>query len=248
MTARRGIPIAILPTGTANNIARFLGLTETSLEDLIAGWNDGHGMPFDLGVVKGPWGSFEFLESVGVGLLADLMSEIDSGSSGYVNELTGRVARVEAALDVLQSVLSRSRPAECQIQLDDEVIRGRYVLVEILNFGSAGPNLRLAPHADGADGLLDVVLVTADERQALEAQLIAMRRDELPPPPALRVRHARRVALRADAGSLVHLDDTLWTPEDGTAPLIAEAHVDAGVLTFLTPAHGRATTPSKANR
>src|SRR5687767_9681421 len=37
-TAHRGIPIAILPTGTANNIARWLHLTGTPHADLIGGW------------------------------------------------------------------------------------------------------------------------------------------------------------------------------------------------------------------
>ena len=34
----RGVPITVLPSGTANNIARSLGLIERPFEELIRGW------------------------------------------------------------------------------------------------------------------------------------------------------------------------------------------------------------------
>src|SRR5688572_8742965 len=92
--ADRSIPLTILPIGTANNIAGWLGLSGAPVEALVAGWSGGTLQPFDLGLARGPWGTFQFLESVGVGLLAEMMSEIDEGSSGYVNELSGRRARI----------------------------------------------------------------------------------------------------------------------------------------------------------
>src|SRR5687768_1058781 len=54
-TAHRGIPIAILPTGTANNIAGFLGLTGMTHADLIGDWKNSRHVPFDVGVAEGPW-------------------------------------------------------------------------------------------------------------------------------------------------------------------------------------------------
>jgi len=238
-TARRGIPIAILPTGTANNIAQWFGLAGIAHADLIRGWEHATRAPLDLGVACGPWGSCEFLESVGLGLLSQMISEIDTGHSGYVNELEGRTARLAAALDVLGGVLRRAHPVECEIRMDDQVVTGQYLLVEVLNFGAAGPNLRLAPHADGADGRLDVVLVKGDERQWFETQLTAVRQDPSHAA-ALRVHHARTVTIRSERLPL-HLDDTLWTPDSGTSPVITDVSVQPGVLTFLVP--GDSQTP-----
>ena len=233
----RGIPIAVLPTGTANNIAGWLGLTGIPHEDLVRGWAGAVRAPFDLGVARGPWGRYEFLESVGVGLLAGLMAEIDTGSSGYVNTLDSREARVEAALDVLEQMLAGAHPVPCEIRLDDHVCTGDYLLVEILNFGSAGPNLRLAPHADGGDGRLDVVLVEAHERKWFETRLADIRRDPSRAS-ALRVHHAARVEIRCDRSQL-HLDDTLWDADQGTQRITAEAEVEPGALTFLVPPAAR---------
>ena len=175
-TAGRAIPIAILPTGTANNIAGWLKLTGIPIEELVAGWTRASLQPFDLGVARGRWGTSRFLESVGVGLLAETMAEIDAGGAGYVNQLNGRETRITAARELLQSVLRRTRAVRCDLQLDELTLAGEYLLVEVLNFGAAGPNLRLAPDADGADGLLDVVVVEAHERSWLEKHLSAIAR------------------------------------------------------------------------
>jgi diacylglycerol kinase (ATP) len=61
-------PIAILPMGTANNIATTLGLTNRSVPDLIKGWTNARPVNFDAGLAKGPWGSQHFIEGFGIGL------------------------------------------------------------------------------------------------------------------------------------------------------------------------------------
>src|SRR5690349_20514816 len=54
--AGRATPIAPLPAGTANNIARTLGLAGRPWEELVRGWEDGRTVSLDLGVATGPWG------------------------------------------------------------------------------------------------------------------------------------------------------------------------------------------------
>ena len=65
-----GIPLAVLPLGTANNLARTLGFI-VSPEELIARLEDGKKHSFDVGVARGPWGTRYFFEGAGAGLLAD---------------------------------------------------------------------------------------------------------------------------------------------------------------------------------
>lgn len=230
-TAGRNVPMTILPAGTANNIAETLGLTGFPHEVLVEGWTGGTLRPFDLGLARGPWGSFEFLESVGVGALADMMLDIEHGRSGYVNTLEGRHARMSAAFDVLHRIVEHAAPVHCELEMDDRRISGDYLLVEVLNFGIAGPNLHLAPRADGSDGRLDVVLVDADSRITLQRHLAAVQHDPLSSD-LLQVHHARRVSIRYHHASL-HLDDELWRrPATGIG---AELSVLSGALTFLVP-------------
>ena len=79
----RGIPLAPLPVGTANNISRSLGLPDKP-EKIIAGWKKPRHVRFDVGVVHGPWGRRSFVEGVGVGLISrviEILEMIDKVSA-----------------------------------------------------------------------------------------------------------------------------------------------------------------------
>jgi diacylglycerol kinase family enzyme len=65
-----GIPLSVLPLGTANNLARSLGFI-ASPEEIIARLEGGKKRSFDVGLARGPWGKRHFFEGVGGGLLAD---------------------------------------------------------------------------------------------------------------------------------------------------------------------------------
>ena len=65
-----GIPLAILPLGTANNLARTLGFTE-SVDEILQSLHCGKGQPFDVGVARRSSRSEYFLEAAGGGLFAD---------------------------------------------------------------------------------------------------------------------------------------------------------------------------------
>src|SRR5262249_8563377 len=64
----RGIPIAVLPVGTANNIARTLGIAQQSVIQLIPSWSTARHLSWDAGLATGPWGERVFIEGVGAGL------------------------------------------------------------------------------------------------------------------------------------------------------------------------------------
>src|SRR5207244_757183 len=76
--AGRGVPLTVLPMGTANNIARTLGLADVPVERLIAGWKHARRVRFDIGTARGPWGSSRFIEGVGLGLFAWTLPEADA--------------------------------------------------------------------------------------------------------------------------------------------------------------------------
>jgi diacylglycerol kinase (ATP) len=235
--AGRRIPIALLPMGTANNIATALGLQNTELARLIAGWNDAIRRPFDVGIARGPWGEYRFLESVGVGLLSEAIHVIDEGHAGYVNEIGDTATRITAAVEVFRHTLQEMPIAPVELRLDGETLSGEYILVEALNFGAAGPNLNFAPHGDPSDGLLDLVLAEETDRHILRERLDQFR-SQPAAAPVLRTHRGRHIEMRCK-GCLLHLDDQLERGDDSAF----EITVEAGALTFLIPADEPPTLP-----
>jgi diacylglycerol kinase family enzyme len=115
-----------------------------------------------------------------------------------------------ASTEDLQAVLRRMSPRAWQIEADGKDLSGEYYLCQAMNISSVGPNLMLAPAADPADGLLDIVLVGEAERPRLYAYLSdrVAGGDSVLDVPTLR---AARITIMA-AGAEVHIDDRLEHP------------------------------------
>jgi len=95
-----------------------------------------------------------------------------------------------------------------------------------MTLGSAGPNLNLAPDANPADGLFDVVVADESHRTRLIEELPRYRLGHRPETP-LPVHRARRVELSFGDRS-VHVDDSLQNDE--TQLLLT---IEEGAVTFL---------------
>ena len=224
--AGRGIPIGLLPLGTANNISRSLGVRGKP-QELIQGWASARRQRLDLGVATGPWGETHFMEAVGLGLFPQAMLAAQARQRNpppttkrrrATADLEGPDAALHRDLRSLMQRLRAQRAEEMRVTLDGRDASGRYLMVEGMNTNCIGPNLVLAPQADPTDGILDVVLLGERERERLEAY-IEDRLEGRDEPPLLPVRAARRLEIEWE-GTLVHLDDELWPPvstEDGEA-------------------------------
>ena len=166
--AGRGIPLAVLPLGTANNIARSLGI-EGVPSAIVASWKDARSVRIDLGMCHGDWGERSFIESVGGGLVPHAIAHADKVALG--DQDSHADARLFRAHRVYRDVLPSLEPRRIVMTLDDERVEGEFLLVEVLNMRSIGANLELAPEVDATDGFLDVVAATADDRAAIDADL-----------------------------------------------------------------------------
>lgn len=224
--AGSGIPIGVLPLGTANNVASALGIVATPIPELVASWTRAKRRPFDTGRAITAGETFRFVESVGVGLVAESIAEITQGGAGYVDELADAQTRMEAAIGVLQRTLQQLQPIHTELIVDGRRLSGDYLLVEIMNFGCAGPNLSLAPDAAQADGLFDIVLAAVGDRERLREDLPLYQQGKSPSGP-LRTYRGRHVILNAN-GHQLHLDDELRTYH---APV--ELTIEPHALTFL---------------
>ena len=234
----RDIPLAPLPLGTANNISKTLGLTELTLQEIVAGWSTGKRVRFDVGIAKGPWGSRYFVEGFGIGLFARTIPEADESKT--LANLKDADAKVAYALQMLRDRLTHCPPHPLTLRLDGQDRSGEYVLFEAMNMEFVGPNLYLAPDILAADGLLDVVLVTTAERDKLKESLETWQGGELAHPELPRVR-ARSIELEW-SGFEVHFDDEAWpsAKEDPPQLKTVQIGVEHGALVFLgaSPGYG----------
>jgi diacylglycerol kinase family enzyme len=202
------VPIAIFPLGTANNVARSLGISGTP-QELAETWDLERAIPFDLGVASGSWGATSFIESFGVGLIPQYLVSAASEDKreGAENLLRGR--------KLLQKALKKAEPVEIEIIADGKALKGEFLGVEVLNIAFTGPGLPLGQRADATDRMLDIVCFEATAKRDLTKWLDAP--TETPPPVVSRraseVRITwRNVAHRLDDKAFTN-DDTLQTAE-----------------------------------
>jgi diacylglycerol kinase (ATP) len=201
--AGRGVPVAVIPLGSANNIARSLGYPGGEPDPAAAAgrWERAPRRPFDIGLLEGPGPSEPVIESAGGGLLAELLRrarEPGPPVSGAAKLRRGRA--------LLADALAEAPLLPWRIDLDGRDLSGRYLAVEALNIGTVGANVRLAPTADPGDGLLDLVLAGEDERRLVLGGV---------PLPAHRGRILR---MEPPEGCPLHVDDDLWPTDAGRAP------------------------------
>jgi diacylglycerol kinase family enzyme len=206
--AGRALPMAILPIGTANNIAKSLGIFG-AVRELVAGWRRAERRRLRIGTVAAGGGVMRFVESAGVGVFAELVTR--GGEEAHENAagLTGNA--IDRALALLQRLVSEQAPGYRRLALDGTDLSGEYLLVEAMNIPFAGPNVQLAPKADLGDGQLDLVTVSERERELVEEYVRARLAGEAAPL-ELPVRRGERVQLRAAPDEL-HVDDGAWKPE-----------------------------------
>ena len=163
------VPLAILPLGTANNIAGSLGIQGDAAQ-LVRRWRDADVATIDIGAVDLNGRSRMFVESVGCGIVT---SCIEIGRATL--EKGDRDSHLSAARDLYLDTLRDLRPRHYDIVLDGERIAGEFLLVEALNTPSIGPRVRFTADVTAADGYLSVVVVPDSERAMLCAYLTALK-------------------------------------------------------------------------
>lgn len=223
--AGRGVPLAILPLGTANNIAFTLGL-RGPIENMARGWHDAPGVPFDMGVLQASGGPQRFVEGVGGGFVEACLTSFVRRPLRRGEPPPWQLVR---ALRRYAQVLGRVRPRHWSLRLDGRPHDGDFLLVEVLNTRSVGPNLELAPGASASDGAFTVVTAREQDRRALGAYIdarLAGREGVL----ELATGQARCVDI--EVPEALHVDDALVRVPAGAT---VSVRVQAGAVSVLVP-------------
>ena len=231
-----GIPLSVLPLGTANNLARALGFV-ASPEEIIARLEGGKKRAFDVGLAHGPWGKRYFFEAAGGGLLADYVraAKKDRKKQPKIKKLSKEqeMARHGA---LLRRMLHDYPARQWKIKIDGKDISGSYLLWEAMNIHSVGPALYLAPRAATRDGRFDFACARPADC-ALLAKHFDARVAGKKSKSSLPTRKFRELRF-AWKGSTLHLDDKVW-PDKKQSPRSSseiKITVKPSALIILQPA------------
>jgi diacylglycerol kinase (ATP) len=210
--------VAIIPVGTANNIARAFGVTGAPHE-LAETWRLDRYRRLNVGLATGPWGRQRFVEGVGIGMLAAAMEKPFAKLSGAVKLL--------AAREDLRKKLRKAKPINVKFGIDGESLRTKEVFgIEIVNIAYVGPALALPSAADAGKGKLSLIVIGERERDAILSWIDAPRGRLIP----LRTRPARKIEF-SWKNTPVRLDGEVMDVPDGRQS--ATAQVDGSTVKVL---------------
>jgi diacylglycerol kinase (ATP) len=189
------VPMVILPGGTANVMARELGLPFNLIEALSLAVNPEtviHSV--DMGQV----GEHYFLLRAGMGFEAAMVEGAD-------RELKDRLGLLAYGLSALQA-LADPTVARYRLRMDDIEEQKEGLACIIANSGNLGARgMTLSSTIDISDGLLDVLVITKADLPSLVA-LAASVVGGGEEPPVLQHWQAREVTVEADPPQTVQVD------------------------------------------
>ncbi|HEV3001691.1 MAG TPA: diacylglycerol kinase family protein [Solirubrobacteraceae bacterium] len=200
LAARLGVPLAVIPTGTANDLARFLGLPlDVAGAAKLAARRSARTTSVELATAAGRR-PFVNAASAGLSVLA----------ARRARPLKPRLGRLAYAVGALRAGIA-GRPLHLAVRCDGRTaFQGRawQVVVGATGaFGGGSGTGGVDPH----DHRLDVAIVEAGSRPALIRRAWAMRNQRLVDDPG--VRHVRGRAVEIEGARKFNVDGELVTVE-----------------------------------
>jgi diacylglycerol kinase family enzyme len=211
-----GYPVAILPLGNENLVARFSGM-ERSAARIAQAVIDGRVRKTDLARLNGRL----FSLMVGAGFDADVVHRVHSRRSGHISKLNWVVP-------IFQSVTLYAYP---QIDIDivdtGENLRG--CMVFVINLPRYALNLAVARDAIPDDGKLDVCIFPKPGRINLARYVSAVLRGRHKNLPDFQHRLVKRIRLSSQAPVPIQTDG------DPAGFLPAEIEIVPAAMTLVVP-------------
>ncbi|NUT59215.1 MAG: YegS/Rv2252/BmrU family lipid kinase [Agromyces sp.] len=192
LVAQTGVPLGIVAAGTGNDLARGLGLPyddPAAATDALVAALERPTRRIDAGVVRHGQ------------LRTWFACVVSTGFDAVVNERANRMTRPRGPSRytlALLGELATFRPRTYAITIDGVRREQKAMLVSVANNASLGGGMRIVPHAELADGLLDVFIVHPLSRARLLAVFPKVFRGEHTDHPAVEFVQGSRITIEAD--------------------------------------------------
>jgi diacylglycerol kinase (ATP) len=196
----RDAPVAILPTGTANNIAHALGFNDgDDLFGHVTKWVQNE-RALLLAHVHAHESTHPFVEVFGAGAFAAFLHE-----ESAPDEYSDPAAALVATRRRLAEEFMRADTVHISLSIDGVATEDDYVLLECLNLPYYGPRVHLAPDAAPDAPTLTIAGVRDEQRAAFARWMTGGGGDASP----FLIGHGTRIIVAADAPT--HIDGHVGT-------------------------------------
>ncbi|RFZ91269.1 diacylglycerol kinase family lipid kinase [Mucilaginibacter conchicola] len=149
------VPMAIIPGGTANVMARELGIP-LDTQEALASLFDGSIKKIDMGLVN----DIPFLLRVNLGIMADMVTQAD-------RKLKDKVGQLAYGITALKTT-ALAKPVDYELKIDGKRIETGGVSLTVTNSGHLGVgDFALQPGISITDGRLDVILLKENNLPSL---------------------------------------------------------------------------------
>jgi len=215
LVSSAGGTLGVVPAGRGNDFARMLGLPSDPAE-VAAQLLDGEVRQVDLIGLTLPGADTRLVAG-------SVYSGVDARAGEIVDRVHRLPRKAQYPYAALRS-LATYRPARFRISVDGAEQEYAAANVVVANSAYYGSGMKIAPAADVADGVLDIVVIEAASRLALMRSLPKVYDGGHVDLPEVTVLTGRRVELSADASRPVPVGGD-GEPLGSLPPLSAEAAV-----------------------
>lgn len=158
------LPIGILPTGTANDFAKFIGMPRDiyqACEQIITA----EPKKVDIGKINNKY----FINVASMGLFTDVSQKTDTNLKNTIGKMAYYMKGIEQ--------FPNMRNLKIRVESKETIFDGDMYLMFIFNGRTAG-NLNIAYEASITDGVLDVIIIKAGMVIDIFALFIKMLKEE----------------------------------------------------------------------